>query len=83
MGACVMFNKLETLNHLNTKIPNFFNKEAELSSTGDSLVLIVAAMFSSDNSLNFLVDTVIHSKTTVYSLIQNCLVAQSMLFHFK
>ena len=78
MGACVMFNKLETMNHLNTKIPNFFNKEAELSSTGNSLVLIVAAMFSSVNSLNFLVDTVIPSKTTVSSSIQRKLFSSAI-----
>ena len=69
MGACVMFNKLETMNYLNAKIPNFFNKEAALSTTGNSIVLIVAAMYSSDNTFNFLVDTVIHSKITVsYSI---------------
>ena len=78
MGACVMFNKLETMNYLNTKIPNFFNKEAALSPTGNSTVLIVAAMYSSADTFNFLVDTVIHSKITVSSSIQRKLFSSAI-----
>ena len=76
MLTCVMYNKLETMNHLKTKIPNFFNKEAELSLRGNSIgmegfsVLVVALMYSSDDTFDYLVDTVIHSKTTVSSSIQ-------------
>ena len=78
MSACVMFDKVDIMNQLNEKIPNFFNKEAALSSTGNSIVLIVAAMYSSDNTFNFLVDTVIHSKITVSSSIQRKLFSSAI-----
>jgi hypothetical protein len=60
MVACVMFDRIETMNHFNKKIPIFFDKEAALLSGGNSFVLTLAAMYSSDTTFNFLVDTVIY-----------------------
>ena len=69
MGACVMFDRIETMNHLNKKIPIFFDKAAALLSGDTSFVLILAAMYSSDTTFNFLVDTVIY-RTGVFWLIE-------------
>ena len=41
MSACVMFNKLETIDFLNKKIPNFFNE-----TYGKVYILNVAVMYS-------------------------------------
>ena len=61
MIACVMFDKVDIINQLNEKIPNFFNAS---SSELNLPFMIVAAMYSSDTTFNFLIDTVNHSKMT-------------------
>ena len=56
-----MFDKVDIMNQLNEKIPNFFNAS---SSELNSLFMIVAAMYSSDTTFNSLADTVNYSKMT-------------------
>ena len=56
MSACVKFDKIDNMNHLNRRISNSFN-----AGTGSSF-FIVAAMYSSDTTFNFLVDRVNNSK---------------------
>ena len=52
-----MFNKVDTMHHLSKKIPNFLKAANALSSDINPTLLIVAAMYSSDETFNFLVDT--------------------------
>ena len=63
MGACVMFDKFTTMDHLNEKIPYFFIEEAALLSRGNSFVLIVATMYSSDTNFNLFLNMVIYGYT--------------------